>query len=1720
MSDQPGKKKPDWRNQGPASPSAAAGRRDWHTKPDGAKRPTPPLSPAARLLLALGLLGIVVAALAIVISWLRPEPPAALILLSASYDTNLALPHNAYGYQALQELEKIADRVAAPSWWWQQGAGNLRLEHRAEVKADDTQNRLSADELWDKNWWKGQGNVSEKALVVFLALHGSTDAEGKACFHIDDRTNRRRVLSLERVLKSLEDTRLQEKKIVLILEPAQVAAHWPSGMLQNDFVRALKDKRILQRLDAQTNLVLLCASDVGQVSWASEEWRRTIFAHYLIEGLRGAADGAGERPRNQEVDAWELFSYVRDKVKAWSLQNRGVEQTPILLGGERRAAEIKLITVPEPVAETPPEQAPGQSFRASRAMKDAWEECQALRQMVPYPAIYSPQLWRYYLEALVRCEQLQRAGYSDERLGEIRRDLGLDQLPEKLRRQARFDAAADCLSVALPMPAVLGMQPFWRDGNGRAAAGLTFLRDKVQSLLQAKDKELRQKLLAEIKAWAREHDPQKDETFTPRLLSVQLYRSLLERLRQNLSGPDLGLPSTPAADCVAIAPTLIELFQKDRHRPAEVHFLIMLIQHLDRGRPPDVQVLQRALAVRLAAEETALAAPAALSTYPYSEVIQPWLLSRIEKADEQRRRGEDRLFSSHPEEHQRASKDLDEALQQYNRIRDDAAAFRTALDARDRALADLPFLAQWAALQRPSRLKEREQEVEAWLASVEGLSQEVKTLEEGLSRRDPALLTAVSERVNTKHKALKDGLANDSRKLAEDLQHLQHRLDEAEALLAVPLLLDSTETFDAVANREAILINTRKITATLNFKGRNDLFGHLLEENEPGRVSLSANRQRRMAVAALRPFEAIAAPEHDEPLLRLQHVAQAVRQVLQKSANSSDEEFAAAEESGDLATARAKLEQAEYRCRFLDAGAVPFLKSTPWTAPEALRRLRLHDLLVAQAERTLRDHWYAEEGDVQTTYYLPVAQEYLRTAAALVMGGIQEPDRKAVRVAAVEKVRQAISKKPSGVHPHPVDVTLKHLDDQPLLWTSEQEFALRWVIERDNDRYLDPLGIPMARLKLEGAALSGGDLKLDQRSAVLRYDAPLRVNIRPAGETGKKKQGSATLETFYRGQIIPAEVKVAFEPPDLIVNRFPPPKQAGVAVQLDKDFTYGAISIMLDCSGSMLEGAGADMDRFDHALLALEAVLTRIPKNTELSLIAFVDRRAGQERREPEFDFPVVRAPSSWDRETQLEGLMRKARSLRAEIDKQVVSPIAKALVVARDRGFSATFRGPRLILALTDGDDNYSGYLNEGRTRLLRNRSNQKAYNDDVGDYLEKAFERRQIAIHMVCFNQVDNEEAKNAREQFGRVQDKDAFNPPGSFKIQPKGFKLGEDLEKAIRPRLVLQEAPPPLSTGGIVANYAEDQALSPEAVPSGDYAPWMPGGMHETRFVLRRGDILPITVWRDPDHRIGFNRSLLGARRPHQAVLGNRQVSVLENDRNASSHQLNQLLVLDELPPPGVRATPALIQQPRPGFVWLETLPLAGKTAGPTRWYQQHGYAGLTYRVEVQRWPSVEEGQPRQAPAELKAWWCDRLHEPQLSDKVRVKRDLPLQPVSLALKGGQVTVEEVVFDEPQPVWISPGKREERKCLAIRLHHAPGKRFFVQLDDPQEHPEHGSEHQYYSRAGSATVLFWGLAPSEAYSLRVISVDALKQTAEPLRVELGARFENSAQDLGFIFRD
>ena len=302
--------------------------------------------------------------------------PACLVLIGSGYEQNLLLPHNVYGWNGLATLEKevtqdaeYGDVLRLP---WDQPTQMRCVGSPIEPK----------EETWKEIWNKiDVGSYKEKNVVAFISLHGIADKdEAYLLPNLPARRSPRAFQQSRIPFRDLLDSvkGVKKKNVVLLLDVCHADADWPIGMLHNDFVKRLQEKYEAE-IAGMGNLVVICATSPDQRSWASEELQKTIFAHYVTQGLKGAGQG------ENRVTAWQLFKYVEEKVDKSAQANRARRQTPILLGNPVLAKEIDLVHVAEPYAEPEP---PALNLDAA-SLKREWGKWLELRRG-PGPARLRP----------------------------------------------------------------------------------------------------------------------------------------------------------------------------------------------------------------------------------------------------------------------------------------------------------------------------------------------------------------------------------------------------------------------------------------------------------------------------------------------------------------------------------------------------------------------------------------------------------------------------------------------------------------------------------------------------------------------------------------------------------------------------------------------------------------------------------------------------------------------------------------------------------------------------------------------------------------------------------------------------------------------------------------------------------------------------------------------------------------------------------------------------------------------------------------------------------------------------------------------------------------------------------------------------------------------------------------------------------------------------------
>ncbi|HJZ56970.1 MAG TPA: hypothetical protein VKE74_18520, partial [Gemmataceae bacterium] len=384
MSTGPGPKPPGWREPPPSATPAAPHGPAWAAPP-----PARTHRPRWWKLALVAALGLVVLGVVVWIAlWIRPPEPARLIVLQATYDTNLAVPPNPYGKAAARDLAALS----TPGGWF----GN-----RAKLNGTPEPGRLARGALLPDI-----ENTRERCVVVVLAAHGGRDRDGAFLFPDDATPDPSQRIRVKAVIDRLA-TLPPKKQKLLILDATQSPAFPDLGLVHNDFAAALLE--LEGDIAAVPNLVVFASTGPDQRSWVSPEWGMSSFAHFLSDGLNGAADA----DHDKRISGWELIDYVRPRVKDWARDHRAALQLPVVLPqgeeGERRARAMHLAmttgSVPTPSAPVP--------FDPPPEVEQLWAEYRTLADETPPPQAYTPHIWREYEAWVLRFEQLTLAGDAD-----------------------------------------------------------------------------------------------------------------------------------------------------------------------------------------------------------------------------------------------------------------------------------------------------------------------------------------------------------------------------------------------------------------------------------------------------------------------------------------------------------------------------------------------------------------------------------------------------------------------------------------------------------------------------------------------------------------------------------------------------------------------------------------------------------------------------------------------------------------------------------------------------------------------------------------------------------------------------------------------------------------------------------------------------------------------------------------------------------------------------------------------------------------------------------------------------------------------------------------------------------------------------------------------------------------------------------------------------------
>jgi Mg-chelatase subunit ChlD len=564
------------------------------------------------------------------------------------------------------------DAPLPPNAWAQEDAERLQSLDREEVLKCSLipweSKELGVAELRRELALAAPGGPHKNLVVLYLSMPGAVDGDAEPCLippgaspWKSDQWLRVRDLLQQLFPRDQSDKLSAQVKKLLILDATRMGSNWNLGLLYNSFAERLQ--AVLQDVNVP-NLCVLNSTGPGQVGWAAPELKGSVFGYFLWQGLKGAADAEQSGDHDKVVSLQELRQYLKAHVGQWVTENRAAVQEPLLLPPE---ADFPIVFRHSSQATAVP--APSEPDPRWQQIGPLWEKHAELSRRTPYRT--QPVAWEEFQQKLLRLEQLVEAGKAYEgEFGDARKQA--ESLAATLDRDP---IGGDVAAYSLPL--ARQFRP-WPSAAQFDALPAPWKKPPVKAAAKPAEKP--------------SEKPAQEPAAAPPLPYPYLAAS---------AAAWDWLLADPSR--VGQLPGTLKFVDGAEQRPAhdliEMHFSRMLAEHLD---PPlwksDPGPIHRALAVRRLAE--AAAAPA-------DARVLYWLQSLMEKADQLRRDAEDRLFVGSP-----AAVAEAEALWK-NAAGDDgkggayAGVFRRteelvrAFQARDRAWAEIPYLAQWILARQP-----------------------------------------------------------------------------------------------------------------------------------------------------------------------------------------------------------------------------------------------------------------------------------------------------------------------------------------------------------------------------------------------------------------------------------------------------------------------------------------------------------------------------------------------------------------------------------------------------------------------------------------------------------------------------------------------------------------------------------------------------------------------------------------------------------------------------------------------------------------------------------------------------------------------------------------------------------------------------------------------------------------------------------------------------------
>lgn len=1074
-------------------------------------------------------------------------------------------------------------------------------------------------------------------------------------------------------------------------------------------------------------------------------------------------------------------------------------------------------------------------------------------------------------------------------------------------------------------------------------------------------------------------------------------------------------------------------------RPAELNFLAMLARHLP---PPDKKeiigpLLTRVLLARLHAEQTAgMLVPAdprdPPPNYPFAEFLYPWIKNELAKADTHRRIAEDLCFATKESDWKTGDTHAKSNPADYQLAAKRAEGGRTVIASWHHGADRLPGSAEWVArsftnpadrkfafrlnawvnAHRTAVLTEPSDvfPAEVWLNDQIQLGNELSEelrSEASLFAKEIAKLLDLKKEFDASPTPRADAVK---------------WWNTADAILTAP----PTRNFDP-AQRVVLAREFRRVSRQLL----------IIDETRPESLpEVTGGKAREIAFEAARRRGELLLGRLGG-LIHLRELGvvrpgedwKALQDRLTWFAFRADGRQSLAifgSRCGELFDAAAALARMPDGYREADRWVriSPAHASVSDEPIDRVRRESVRGYLAFQANRTFVDHWYGE-GD---TRYYHLAIQRLSGDANSMVAAFPPADDPFKSLLEEEKLFPVVPKLPTriAITDEPKPAVRFHFTANPI--PKVEGFSVFWI---------DPK--------------SRSSIHTTPRDAVIAHNLTRPAPPQPL--TPKAQSENLVVAGFFRGRSFNAPTPVDFYAvPDNAAVSVPLPQTVGLAVRADVramkryGFGTGAVAIVLDCSGSM----GRDpkdplsVGLYPEAVEAFTKLLTELPPGTTVSVWTFGQRMPGV--KSPEETIRELLPPTDLPLKAgELEDLLQKARGQEPWYE----SPVVRSAVTAKNRIIAAKVPFKAVVMISDMGDNRFAVDPDFGGKKRT------------IGDVLRAEFPP-EVAFGAVAFP-VGKEE-QGVQNEFKIVE---KLMPAGKF-VSPKEVdKLIDWLRTGLNPRVRYTLEPLDSNTlpVGLMAGTIEHDNWYSGRLAPGSYRLCVVGDATLASDIqLSVGDrlLLDLTENRGVLQRHWFADTVPAVTKVGESE-GEWRMALLQN--RAKLGRLELFTAIDANPKKIDRLTPTRI-----GDVWFEVTPSIPKSEPVAiRWHQVGGYPAPCWSFASPGWPNFP-GSAAPASPQFRAWWAREPFPAAVELLAAPAAPLGLRGSSPNVNGNIVTLDMVELEEHE-VEVSPGERQKRLCLVVRLTHAKDTPVFVR---PKGVTPTSSEVRLYKGANKATCLFW----------------------------------------------